>query len=115
MAKKILELTSFDKFNLAKPDEIKIHNEGMVSGSAVVADVDIVNEKIKSRKIYGIDMEAYGVAFACNNAPSKPKPIIMKSICDFADEDKNDEYQEIAMKISANAFYTLFTEYINMD
>lgn len=112
MTNKILKLTSFEKISIAKPEKIEIYNEGMVSGSSVVADVDIVNDKIKGRKIYGIDMEAYGVTFACNNAPSKPKSIIIKSICDFADADKDDDYQEIAMNISAKAFYVLFTEFI---
>lgn len=109
---KILLKSKFDTFDIAKPSTINIFNEGMVSGSAVVADIDIVNDKIEERKIYGIDMEAYGVVFACNNAPTKPKPIIIKAISDFADKEKNDACQPAGMHLSAEAFYVLFNEYI---
>jgi nucleoside phosphorylase len=115
--KKLLERTleniSFDDVNFCKPKNI--FNEAMVSGSAVVADVDIVKDKINGRKVYGIDMEAYGVVFACVNSPTQPKSIIIKSICDFADEKKDDKYQEFGMKISANAFYYLFKDFISAE
>lgn len=45
----------------------------------------------------GIEMEAYGVAYAAAHA-ADPKPfvIIAKSVCDFADERKDDSYQKFA-------------------
>jgi len=60
-------------------------------------------------------MEAYGVAYACNKHPAEPNVIILKSICDFADSTKNDIYQTAAAYVSAQAFYKLFTEVIDMD
>jgi len=108
----IIKKLDFNDYVIKRPNEITIHNDGMVSGSAVVADNKIVSEQIEERKINGIDMEAYGVVFACNNAPSKPKPIILKAISDFADEDKDDICQKAAMQISAQAFYVLFNKFI---
>ena len=92
-----------------------IRTEKMSSGSAVVADEKIVEEFIIDRKMEGIDMEAYGVVYACRYARSKPNPIIMKAISDFADSKKNDLYQEIASYVSAQAFYLLFTKYIDIS
>jgi nucleoside phosphorylase len=110
----ILEQLDFNGFKYSKPKVLNIFTEGMVSGSAVVADKDIVNEKVDGRKIYGVDMEAYGMAFACNNHPSepKPKPIIIKSITDFADEEKSDDAQPAGKHVSAIAFKVLFESFM---
>lgn len=93
----------------------KIYRGGMVSGSAVVADGEIVKNYIDSRGIKGIDMEAYGVTFACNHHPSKPNVLILKAICDFADETKNDIYQTAAAYVSAEAFSEIFKNNINVE
>ncbi|MFY9071764.1 hypothetical protein [Aliarcobacter butzleri] len=87
----------------------KIITEKMLSGSAVVADINLINE-IKQRKVVGLDMEAYGVFYAAKK--SKTEPIIIKSICDFADEAKDDEYHIFASYASARTMYKLFTEYL---
>jgi nucleoside phosphorylase len=92
-----------------------IHKGGMVSGSAVVADGKIVEDYIEQRGIEGIDMEAYGVAFACSHHPNKPEVLILKAICDFADEAKNDIYQTAAAYVSAQVFHKLFTEVIEVE
>lgn len=111
---KIIENLDFNNFSQPKPKSIKFFTDDMVSGSAVVADKDIVNEKIDGSKIDGIDMEAYGVAHACNNHPSQPKAIIIKAITDFADIEKNDDAQPAGKHVSAVAFKVLF-EYIISD
>ncbi len=90
-----------------------IYKDGMVSGSAVVADGKLVDERIRQRGVNGIDMEAYGFAHACIMA--NIKPIIIKSICDFADDEKNDIYQSAAAYASAQVFYKLFTEFIDVE
>jgi len=92
-----------------------IYKGGMVSGSAVVADGEIVKEYIDSRGINGIDMEAYGVTFACNHHPNKPNVLILKAICDFADETKNDIYQTAAAHVSAQAFIEMFKNNIEVE
>lgn len=112
-SKEVLKMLDFNSFEMRIPSNINIISEGMVSGSAVVADKDIVNDQIAERKIYGIDMEAYGVVFACNNHPREPKPIIIKAISDFADEDKNDDAQPAGMHVSAVAFQVLFEKFIS--
>ncbi len=101
------------------PSKINILKGPMVSGSAVVADISIVDKEITSsdRKIGGIDMEAYGVAYASRNVPEeyRPKALVIKSVCDFADSDKGDTYHDFCSYASAQALYKLFTEYIDID
>lgn len=110
-----------EEFRCPQVDPTSIHpaiiGGKMISGSAVVADSKIV-EQIKedgeSRKVVGLDMEAYGVAYAVWNTPKKYRPksvIIIKAICDFANEKKNDDYQEFAAYASAQTLYKLFTDY----
>lgn len=91
------------------------HDKKMSSGSAVVADEKIVETFIAERGVEGIDMEAYGVVYACKHARTRVKSIIMKAVSDYADAKKNDLYQEMASYVSAQAFYILFTNYIDFE
>ncbi|WP_412476975.1 hypothetical protein [Flavobacterium sp. TBRC 19031] len=61
-------------------------------------------EKIKnvSRKLIGIEMESYGVFYSSDHGiKPKPKVISIKSVCDFANEEKNDSFQDYAAYTSA--------------
>lgn len=76
---------------------LKIHTGPMVSMPAVISSQSVVSELSKhSRKLLGIEMEAYGMFFAANNA-SRPRPLMtasLKSVSDYADQHKADDYQE---------------------
>lgn len=83
--------------------ELKAHLGPLASGAAVVADADAFNTLIdQHRGLLAIEMEGYGVALACRGAGKpRPQPIIIKSVCDFADKDKADDFQEYAAETSA--------------
>lgn len=92
--------------------ELKIVSGPMACGTAVVASNKIVDELIKrhSRKTAGLDMESYGMFYAAvNSLYKKPIPICIKSICDFADTDKGDDFQNYAAYTSAS-FMKYFIE-----
>lgn len=91
----------------------KVIMEKMVSGSAVVANSDIIDE-IKHRKLVGLEMEAYGVFYAIKQVEdySDTKVLVIKSICDFADEAKEDSYHRFASYASARTMHHLFTQYV---
>jgi len=77
----------------------------MASGSAVVADPQTVQDILaKSRKTTAIDMEAYAI-YAAAALGGEPVPLCfcVKSVCDFADEHKDDSYQPYAAYTSARA------------
>jgi len=75
------------------------HFGPMASGTAVVANKSILQKQVMTRfeDTEGVEMEGYGVAYAATHAiEPRPHVIIAKSVCDFADERKNDNYQKFA-------------------
>lgn len=76
----------------------------MASGDSVVQNSAVIDTMIKNhlRQADGLDMEAYGVYYAAQQAIiPKPIPICLKAISDFADKEKSDEHQAYAAFISA--------------
>lgn len=86
----------------------------LASGSAVLEDPAITSSiKAQHRKLVGVEMEAYGVFAAANDAPHpQPKVIVLKSVCDFANSAKNDNYQDYAAYTSAQAFRLLVEDHL---
>lgn len=93
---------------------LKVHIGPVASGAAVIANQDITDQiKLQSRKIIGIEMEAYGLIYAAKNATNpKPEPLVIKSVCDFANENKHDGFQKYASYTSANFLYEYARRYI---
>ena len=83
----------------------------MASGTAVVANADaLMAIHSQSFDTRGMDMEAYGVAYAAGEAVEpRPYAIIAKSICDFADGRKDDKYQKFAAYTSCEFIKYLIT------
>lgn len=84
--------------------EISLITNPMACGAAVVASSEIAREMIlqHSRKTVGLDMESYGFFYAANNiSTNHSTPICVKAICDFADDKKNDSFQQYAAYTSA--------------
>ena len=80
-------------------NEFHVHYGPLASGTAVVANKQILQKQVMTsfEDTKGVEMEGYGVAYAASHAPEpKPRTVIAKSVCDFADERKNDVYQKFA-------------------
>lgn len=92
-------LESILRFAESGRNEFYVHFGPLASGTAVVANQSLLQKQIINSfgDTKGVEMEAYGVAYAAQHA-MEPKPhiIIAKSICDFGDERKNDNYQKFA-------------------
>ena len=82
---------------------LKIHVGPMASGASVIADDDAARSIItQHRELIAIEMEAYAVMAAAEYADDpKPTAIIIKSVCDYADAEKNDDWQKYASYTSA--------------
>lgn len=96
---------------------LNLHIGPVASGSAVLAHSSIVDTiKRHNRKLIGIEMETYGVLYAAINCV-KPRPIAfsLKSVCDFADSEKADNFQRYAAFTSAKLLYHLATEYLEFE
>ncbi|QKJ15436.1 hypothetical protein [Yersinia kristensenii] len=85
----------------------KVHIGPMATGAVVLEDpitVDLI--KTQNRATNGIEMEAFGVmAAAYYSGPNRPKVLIAKSVCDFANPEKNDAWQHYAAYTSAQFAY----------
>lgn len=74
----------------------------VLSGNKVIAN----NEEIKRfkktwDKALAVEMEASGIAAALYQMKNAPSFVMVKAICDFADSEKNDNWQEYAAYASA--------------
>lgn len=86
----------------------------VATGAAVIADPDKVKDIINSqvRDLVAIEMEVYGVYYAANWAISpRPKFIAIKSVCDYADAEKNDDFHDYAAYTSVKVFEKMAKEY----
>lgn len=87
---------------------LRIHTGPMVSMPAVISSATVIEDMKKhDRKLLGIEMETYGIFYAAANAIA-PRPLYvasLKSVSDFADTHKADNYQEYSAYTSAALLY----------
>lgn len=78
--------------------KINVHFKHIASGSSVLCNSEIFENITKEQdEVYGVDMEAYGIAYAANYLDTAW--IVIKGIQDYADEQKSDiedKYRECA-------------------
>ena len=90
----------------------------MACGSTVVASRELLEKQVYTqyRHTAGLDMESYAVVYAANHASDpKPTPIIVKSVCDFADSRKSDDYQRFAAYSSCEFAKFLYEIILPLD
>lgn len=94
--------------------ELKAFIGPLASGSQVVASHFKMNEiKTQNRKLIGIEMEAYSLYYVCSQIfESKITPIVIKSICDFGDQNKDDKYQKYAAYTSVQFAKSFLFEFL---
>ncbi|MGK7913261.1 MAG: SIR2 family protein [Synechococcus sp.] len=93
--------------DLPRPDGTQtfpqIHCGVIASGEKVIADSAIRDEIAEgNRKILAIEMEGYGSSAGAWQSFKRKRYLTIKSICDFADAEKNDEWHDYAAKIAAS-------------
>jgi nucleoside phosphorylase/CheY-like chemotaxis protein len=97
-------------FQGSKPSTtLNVHIGPMASVPAVIQSEDEINKiKAHSRKLIGIEMESYGMFYSSSHCQKpKPIPISVKSVADFANEDKNDSYHDYASYTSSQFIFQL--------
>ncbi|KAF3082326.1 hypothetical protein TWF103_003363 [Orbilia oligospora] len=91
-----------------KPREVCVHYGLIASGNKVVKDAesrDRLND-ILGGNVLCVEMEAAGlVRFPC---------LVIRGICDYADSQKNDDWQEYAAAVAA-AYAKELLEYVQSD
>ena len=109
-------LPYFEKALNSPKNETHVHIGAMASGSAVVANKVILEKQVRGQftTTKGLEMEAYGVAYAASHATTpKPCAIIAKSVCDFADSRKSDKYQKFAAYTSCEFVQLMLEKILN--
>jgi nucleoside phosphorylase len=109
-----LRIATWQEWRPSYPQPPALLHGPVASGSAVLANAALTDGIVKQhRKTLGVEMEAYGVYFAAEMA-SHPKPAVcvMKSVCDFADEEKDDGHQEYAAYTSATFVRAYFERHM---
>jgi len=101
---------------IASPEnQTKVHIGPMACGNTVVASQEIVQKQVKSQhgETQALDMESYAVAYAARHcAEPRPEPVIIKSICDFANSQKDDRFQRFAAYTSAEFAKLLYEKFL---
>ncbi len=90
----------------------------MACGSTVVASRELLEKQVYSQYQHtaGLDMESYAVVYAANHSSDpKPIPIIVKSVCDYADSHKSDNYQRFAAYTSCDYAKYLYEKVLSME
>ena len=110
------ELMPYIKEAVDSPEnETHVYIGPMASGSAVVANQEVLNKQIRHsfHNTAGLDMEAYAVMYAAEHAiEPRPTPIVAKSVCDYADSRKSDQYQKFAAFTSCQFAKLLYEKYL---
>lgn len=101
-------------YQAGKPQtRLQLHLGPIVSVPAVLSSKEEVEKiQVHCRKLLGIEMEGFGVFYAASNC-AHPRPqytVLVKSVTDYADPEKSDDYQDYAMYTSAE-----FTKHIIMN
>jgi len=83
--------------------QFSVHMGPMASGASVIADSNTaVAIAAQNRDLISMDMEAFAVMTACEYAASDGLAgIAIKSVCDFANAEKGDDWQKYASYTSA--------------
>ena len=86
----------------------------MASGSAVRADTPFEDVRAPVRGTVAIDME--GAAFGMVMSRHSLIPwLVVKGVCDYADQDKNDAYHDYAARASALYALSFIQAYVTNE
>ena len=94
------------------PYQLKAELGPIACGSYVISSSSKVGEiKAVQRKLAGVEMEGYGLFFSCDhNQDLAVKGLIIKSVSDYGDSTKNDQYQDYSSYTSAMFIYHFIIE-----
>ncbi len=98
-----------------KQREIACHIKAMASGSAVRQDHPFEEIRVPVRGTVAIDME--GAAFGLVMSRHRPLTpwLVVKGVCDYADQSKNDRYHDYAAQASALYALSFIQAYVTNE
>ena len=97
-----------------KRRKIACHIKPMASGSAVRADHPFEDVQAPVRGTVAIDMEGAAFGLVMSRHPQIPW-LVVKGVCDYADQDKNDAYHDYAARASALYALSFIRAYVTNE
>ncbi len=94
--------------------EITCHLKAMASGSAVRADHPFKDVRVPVRGAVAIDMEGAAFGSVMSHHPLI-RWLVVKSVCDYADQNKNDVYHDYAARASALYALSFIRAYVTHE
>jgi nucleoside phosphorylase len=80
----------------------KVHFGAIGSGEKVIADIRTLSRLLREcPRLLAVAMEGAGVARAAAQQPHRPLFLEVRCVCDYADEQKNDDWQPFAAEAAA--------------
>ncbi len=92
----------------------RCHLKAMASGSAVRADQPFAEVQAPVRTTVAIDMESAALGLVMGHHPLIPW-LVVKGVCDYADQDKNDMYHDYAASAAALYALSFIQSYVNSE
>lgn len=103
-------------FKGSRPNhDLGCHVAAVATGAAVLSDEAVLRSiKQHNRKIYGVEMEIYGMMMAVDTC-SRPRPLAFaaKSVSDFADSTKDDGARGYALHSSSSFILEFIKRQVN--
>lgn len=95
------------------PGEFRGHVGPMASGASVIASASVGSEiAAQNKDLIAIEMEAFAVMVAAEySTMDQMHSVAIKSVCDFADAEKDDDWQSYAAYTSASFADELFRSF----
>src|SRR5258708_6632302 len=94
--------------------KIACHIKPMASGSAVRADHPFEDVQAPVRGTVAIDMEGAACGLVMSRPPLIPW-LVVKRVCEYADQDKNDVYHDYAARASALYALSFIRAYVTNE
>lgn len=95
--------------------DVHVHCGTMLSGSTVVKSLHVREDlRTKVPNVKALEMEGAGVAAVLKRLAEAPRFIALKGVCDFADESKDDRWQDVAAILSAD-FAISYLKHLGTD
>jgi len=99
----------------AKRPRSKLFVGPVASGDKVIASIEFREQLLTHwPKLIAVEMESEGVFAAAFDRPQIPATLVIRGICDMADERKSDEWQEYAANAAA-AFVVSFLKSVPVE
>ena len=98
--------------------EFYLQTGPLACGTSVMANKTAVDMSVRllSPSTVGLDMESYAIFHAASIAlEPQPKALVVKSICDYANEEKDDRYQAFAAFTASRFVEHLLTKELEFD